>query len=61
MHWYHNERQVIIKTTSGGIVWQILNSTTDKLLWSTYFISDDIGWAVGDWGIIIKTIDEGSH
>lgn len=44
----------IINTTDGGETWIRQYGGTVYLLWSVYFVTSDIGWAVGDYGTILK-------
>lgn len=49
----------IIKTTDGGNEWVKLKTDILENLYSVYFTSVDIGWAVGSNGTIIKTTNGG--
>ena len=41
--------------------WQVLNSNTTKKLSSVCFVTADVGYIVGENGLIIKTIDGGNN
>ena len=41
--------------------WSILSSGTDAILNDVHFINADIGWVVGEDGIILKTVDGGEN
>ena len=47
---------VIIKTTSGGMIWSSVPSLTTDLL-GVSFVDENIGWAVGSGGTIFHTVD----
>jgi hypothetical protein len=44
----------LLRTTMGDTVWQKMNSTTEKHLYSLFFINENLGYAVGDQGIVLK-------
>lgn len=49
-----------MKTTNGGQSWQVLqNHTIDYDLFDVNFINEDEGWAVGEFGLILHTINGG--
>jgi len=45
----------IYKSIDGGLHWFYLNSGTEENLRSIFFLDDNLGWVVGDNGLIIKT------
>ena len=49
----------ILKTTNGGVNWNILNSDSAVGFKSIYFVDKNTGFAVGDNGVILKTINAG--
>jgi len=57
--WVVGQKGIIIKTTDGGINWEILNSGTMKDLYCVYFINSDVGYTAGSNGTILKTTDGG--
>jgi photosystem II stability/assembly factor-like uncharacterized protein len=50
----------ILVTNDSGNTWITQNSNTNQTLFSVHFINSLTGWAVGDSGTIIKTINGGS-
>ena len=50
----------ILKTTNGGATWTSQTSGTIYRLYSVYFTDVNTGYAVGDGGIILKTITGGN-
>jgi photosystem II stability/assembly factor-like uncharacterized protein len=42
-------------------IWEPVNYTKDLKLESVYFVTPKVGWAVGQAGTIIKTVDGGAH
>jgi hypothetical protein len=50
---------IIVKTTDGGTSWIELTSGTSKALYAVYFPKADTGYAVGENGTILKTINGG--
>jgi len=51
----------IIKTTDGGITWNLQNSGTVRNLYGICFNGIDSGYAVGDSGVVLGTNDGGSN
>lgn len=49
----------IYKTNNGGDDWILQNSGTDQELWDLFFIDQNAGWAVGNNGTILHTINGG--
>lgn len=49
----------VLKTADGGKNWKALILPTKPYLRSIYFCNKDSGWAVGDWGSILRTTDGG--
>src|SRR5215475_6101508 len=54
-------RGTILKTTDGGINWEIIPAGTEDDLYSVSFLSPNIGTVVGNFGAILRTTDAGSH
>ena len=50
----------IIKTTNGGISWDMKESNTQEYLNSVFFINNNTGWAVGNNKVLLKTTDGGT-
>lgn len=50
----------ILKTTDGGNTWTVSKDVQGYWLRSIHFPSADIGYAVGDNGLLLKTIDAGA-
>ena len=50
---------MILRTVDGGTNWSSLNSGTGVDLQSIYFVDNNTGFAVGDSGVILKTINAG--
>jgi photosystem II stability/assembly factor-like uncharacterized protein len=42
-------------------IWEPVNYNQDLTLRSVYFVTPNIGWAAGQAGTIIKTVDRGAH
>lgn len=51
---------LLLQNTSTYAQWSPLNSGTTEYLNSVYFVSKDIGYVVGNNGIILKSIDAGN-
>lgn len=49
----------IIKTTNGGINWNILNSGTTDSLFSIFFTDGSTGFACGSLGLVLRTTNGG--
>jgi hypothetical protein len=51
-----------LKTSNSGDEWitQYIGNNTYPLF-SVYFFNNNLGWAVGDWGIVLKTTDGGEN
>ena len=43
----------VVRTKNGGNKWEYVYTLLDNVLYSTYFVNADTGWAVGSGGIII--------
>ena len=54
-------RGTILKTTDGGINWEIIPAGTENDLYSVSFLSPNIRTVVGNFGAILRTTDAGSH
>lgn len=52
--------RVIYKTVNGGNTWTLVHYSSGLDLQDMYFVSDQVGYAVGLYGGIIKTTDGGS-
>jgi photosystem II stability/assembly factor-like uncharacterized protein len=52
--------QTILKTTDGGSTWSILKDQPGSWLRSVFFVSDQNGFAVGDRGTLLKTVNGGT-
>ncbi|MEI7596529.1 MAG: YCF48-related protein [Bacteroidota bacterium] len=50
----------VLKSTDGGVIWNIETSNTNKNLNSVFFYDSLIGHAVGDSGVILNTINGGN-
>ncbi|MCH8905090.1 MAG: T9SS type A sorting domain-containing protein [Bacteroidetes bacterium] len=50
---------IIFNLNQGYTQWLPLNSGTNKNLNDVFFVNDDLGYVVGDSGIILKTVDGG--
>lgn len=51
---------IVLKTTDGGDTWSIVGEdNVPAALFHTDFINDNVGFAVGEYGTILKTIDGG--
>ena len=51
---------LILKSTNGGIGWQILTSVVNSLR-GVHFVNENIGWAVGDDGSMLYSSDGGTN
>ncbi len=49
----------LYKSIDGGKHWLFLNSGTDAYLYGIFFLNDNLGWVVGDNGLILKTTQGG--
>lgn len=49
----------VLKTVDGGLNWEISLRESDATLNAVFFVSEDVGWAVGDNGNVLKTINGG--
>ena len=54
------ESGTILKSTNGGLNWDIMPSPTVYTLYSTHFVSATTGWVVGNDAVIYKTMDGGA-
>jgi photosystem II stability/assembly factor-like uncharacterized protein len=50
---------VLALTSNGGLSWIGRPSGTSSILSDVFFQNDNIGWIVGDWGVLLKTTDGG--
>ncbi|MBK6281812.1 MAG: T9SS type A sorting domain-containing protein [Draconibacterium sp.] len=50
---------IFLKTVDGGRTWSDLSGITRNGLNSIFFTNDSTGYIVGDYGIILKTTNEG--
>jgi len=50
---------VVLKSIDGGYGWQIVTDVFRTILYSVYFINEQVGWASGADGCIKKTSDSG--
>ena len=58
--WESNDAiQTIIKTTDGGANWSIISDGLDPWLRAVHFADNTTGYAVGDAGTILKSVDAG--
>ncbi len=61
----YGELGTIIKTTNGGATWIKQNSGTshssNAYLNDVYFVNSNTGWAVGNYGMVLKTTDGGNN
>ena len=53
-------KALFIKRQMGGATWESQNSSTSQFLQDILFIDENVGWAVGRFGVIVKTIDGGA-
>jgi len=53
--------QTILKTTDGGNSWNIIRDTISPCLNSVHFYSQTSGYAAGDRGVVLKTINGGTN
>ena len=53
-----NPTRIIIKTIDGGESWSIVQSG-DTTLFSVNFVNQNLGWAVGQDGKVLKTVNSG--
>lgn len=51
---------LILKTTNGGLNWNVQNSGTGSTLWKVLFINAMTGYIAGDGGLILKTTNGGA-
>lgn len=55
-----NTSNIIRKTTNGGLNWSIQNTSSNSIAVSSiYFIDENHGWVVGDYGGIMRTTNGG--
>lgn len=52
--------QTILKTTDGGVNWTVISDNIGPWLKDVYFVDELIGYACGDAGTILKTINGGN-
>lgn len=52
---------VILFTISANAQWVVQNSNTNQRLLTIYFLNENLGWAGGDEGCILKTTDGGAN
>lgn len=59
----YGELGTIIKTSNGGAIWIKQNSgsshKSNAHLFDVHFVDSNIGWAVGNYGMVLKTTDGG--
>jgi len=57
-----NTYGTVFRTTNGGEDWfRKLSLYGSEILWSVYFLNQNLGWVAGQYGKIQKTTDGGSH
>jgi photosystem II stability/assembly factor-like uncharacterized protein len=56
--WYTNENEIYY-STDGGYSWTLQNSGTNSSLYDIFFLDNNNGWAVGENGTILHTINGG--
>lgn len=49
---------IIVRTTDGGIIWNLVSSPTTNNLLSVHFINASVGWIAGEY-ILLRTTDGG--
>ena len=49
------------RSIDGGISWENINSSTGVRLNSVFFLNNNIGWAAGGYGKVVKTINGGNN
>jgi photosystem II stability/assembly factor-like uncharacterized protein len=55
-----NDGTTILKTTDGGINWQLIPfSLTNIALYPLFFVNENIGWTASADGVILKTVNGG--
>ena len=59
--WAVGEFGSVIKTDSGGDIWEVTHFNPNELLHAVCFTNYNHGWAVGDSGYIIQTDDGGNY
>lgn len=60
-NYYHRHQPYILHTDDGGISWEGQECDTEESLMDVYFIDLHHGWAVGNNGVVIRTINRGSN
>ena len=58
--WVVGDNGIILKTTNGGAIWNVVQSGVTVNLNSVYFYNLSEGFAVGDSGTILKSTDGGA-
>lgn len=58
--WVAGENGIIIKTTDGGVAWNIQPSGTSQTIRSIFFFDANNGWACGDGGLILHSSNGGT-
>ncbi|OGU76607.1 MAG: hypothetical protein A2V93_00665 [Ignavibacteria bacterium RBG_16_34_14] len=44
--WASGDSGTVIKTTDGGLNWNVLNSIVNSTIWDIYFLNKDLGWMI---------------
>jgi photosystem II stability/assembly factor-like uncharacterized protein len=57
--WIVGDWGCIIRTTDGGLTWEVQHSGVTADLYAVFFLDENYGWAVGSYGTIIHTINGG--
>jgi len=50
----------VLKTMNGGQNWVVLNTGVNTNITSCFFLDQNVGWVIGDYGTIFKTINGGN-
>jgi len=58
--WAVGDNGYIIKSTDGGVLWNVMTSGTTNNLNAVYFLDTNNGYAVGDSGTILQTTNGGT-
>ena len=59
--WLVGADGLIVKTTDGGLNWQVQASGVSAELTDVYFLDSQTGWVTGDEGILLQTTDGGEQ
>jgi photosystem II stability/assembly factor-like uncharacterized protein len=57
--WIVGDLGLILKTTDGGLTWQVQNSEVSVSLTDVYFMDAKAGWVTGAGGVLLATKDGG--